>query len=62
MNCFACTKDCPMRYERNMNEAPCRVCARAEHMPTDECWKCIRIENECYFVERETNDTTGAKL
>lgn len=53
MNCFSCEKDCVMKYEKHMNETPCRVCARGENMPTPECWKCIRNENECYFVERD---------
>ena len=53
MNCFTCEKDCIMKYEKYMDKTPCLVCARAENMPTDECWLCIRIESECHFVERD---------
>lgn len=62
MNCFTCNKDCPMKTEKYMDVTPCRVCARGDNMPTPECWQCIRVENECYFVERITDENRVQRL
>lgn len=61
MHCIECNKDCAMKYEKYMNiQTPCFVCVRGENMPEPECWKCIK--GECHFKERESNDTTGARI
>lgn len=57
MNCFTCERKCPMQTEKYMDvTTPCFVCKRAKDIPTDECKRCIKYENECYFAERDKNE------